>query len=188
MGSTFVRELLQHNRAFVAEKGYEALVTSNRPEKKIVVLSCMDTRLTELLPKALGFKNGDIKLVKNAGGVVVHPFGSIVRSILVAIYEFQVEDVLVIGHHGCGMANLDGHAMVEKALARGIDPSVFETLRYSGIQVTDWLHGFESAEAAVTESIEALRKHPLMPKDVRIHGFLIHPDTGFLDVVSLEGI
>ena len=36
----------------------------------------MDTRLTELLPKALDLKNGDAKIIKNAGGTVIHPFGS----------------------------------------------------------------------------------------------------------------
>ena len=47
----------------------------------------MDTRLTELLPAALGIKNGDVKLIKNAGGVVMAPFGSVMRSLLVAVYE-----------------------------------------------------------------------------------------------------
>lgn len=180
-----IEELLAFNQAFVENKEFESLATSNVPEKKMVVLSCMDTRLTELLPKALNIRNGDIKLVKNAGGVVVHPFGSIVRSILVAVYEFGVEDVLVIGHHGCGMAHLDGQSILNKALARGVDPSLLNTLKYSGIDVKAWLQGFESAEVAVLESVELLKNHPLMPKDVRIHGFMMYPDTGKLEVLVL---
>ena len=42
----------------------------------------MDTRLMELLPKALNLKNGDAKIVKNAGATIMHPFGSIIRSII----------------------------------------------------------------------------------------------------------
>ena len=36
----------------------------------------------ELLPKALNLKNGDAKIVKNAGATIMHPFGSIIRSII----------------------------------------------------------------------------------------------------------
>lgn len=58
----------------------------------------MDTRLVELLPRAMNMKNGDIKIVKSAGALVSHPFGSIMRSILVAVYELNADEVYVIGH------------------------------------------------------------------------------------------
>ena len=46
--------ILQYNRQFVEEKGYEPFVTDKYPAKGLAVLTCMDTRLTELLPRALG--------------------------------------------------------------------------------------------------------------------------------------
>ena len=63
-----IEEILRHNRAFVEEKRYDRFITNKYPDKKIAILSCMDTRLTELLPEALGIKNGDVKIIKNAGG------------------------------------------------------------------------------------------------------------------------
>ena len=82
-----INEILKFNKEFVANKGYEKFVTNKYPDKKIAILSCMDTRLTELLPAALGIKNGDVKMIKNAGGIISHPFGSVIRSLLVAILE-----------------------------------------------------------------------------------------------------
>ena len=49
-----IKEILEYNKQFVAEKKYEQYKTSKYPDKKIAILSCMDTRLTELLPAALG--------------------------------------------------------------------------------------------------------------------------------------
>ena len=92
-----IEEILEYNRKFVEEKGYEPYVTSKYPDKKIAILTCMDTRLTSLLPAALGLKNGDVKMIKNAGGVITHPYGSVVRSLLVGILELGVEEVMVIG-------------------------------------------------------------------------------------------
>lgn len=65
-----MNQFLEYNKTFVAEKQYEKYQTSKYPDRNVAVVACMDTRLTELLPAALGIKNGDVKLIKNAGGVV----------------------------------------------------------------------------------------------------------------------
>lgn len=77
-----IEEMLAYNREFVRSKGYEKFQTSKFPDKKIAILTCMDTRLVELLPAALGIRNGDVKLIKNAGGMITGPFDSAVRSLL----------------------------------------------------------------------------------------------------------
>lgn len=63
-----IDQVLLYNKKFVEERGFEPYVTDKFPTKKLAVLTCMDTRLTELLPKALGLRNGDAKIIKNAEG------------------------------------------------------------------------------------------------------------------------
>lgn len=176
-------DILLYNKKFVQDKKYEEYTTTKNPMKKLVILSCMDTRLTELLPKAMNIKNGDAKIIKNAGATIMHPFGSIVRSILVAIYEFNAEDVIVVGHHGCGMSNLDSNRIMKKMIDRGVDEKIISTLNNSGIDVGRWLHGFESVEEAIRESVKAIKNHSLIPNDVNVHGLVIDPHTGALEVV-----
>ena len=60
---SMIDEILAFNKEFVAGKGYEKYITNKYPDKKIAILSCMDTRLTELLPAALCIKNGDVKMI-----------------------------------------------------------------------------------------------------------------------------
>mgnify|MGYP001525497116 CR=1 FL=1 len=91
-----IDEILAFNRRFVAEKGYERYITDKYPNKRIAIVTCMDTRLVELLPAALGLRNGDVKIIKNAGGTITNPFDSTVRSLLVAIYELGVTEVMII--------------------------------------------------------------------------------------------
>ncbi|MFL0248514.1 beta-class carbonic anhydrase [Candidatus Clostridium stratigraminis] len=178
-----LQEILDYNEGFVVNKAYEKYMTSKNLNKKLVVLSCMDTRLTELLPKALNLKNGDAKFIKNAGASIMHPFGSIIRSIIVAIYEFKADEVLVIGHHDCGMCNLNVDKTVEKVIERGISEETIETLSNAGIDIKKWLHGFNSVEESVKESTELIKKHPLIPKDIKVHGLIIDPKTGKLEVI-----
>ena len=97
-----IDQIISYNRNFVAERGYERFLTSKYPDKKLAVLSCMDTRLTELLPAALGLRNGDAKIIKNAGGLVISAFDSAMRSLIVAVYELGVEEIMVVAHSNCG--------------------------------------------------------------------------------------
>lgn len=179
-----VQEMLAFNEKFVSEKQYEEYVSDKFPDKKIVILTCMDTRLTALLPKALGLKNGDAKIIKNAGAVLSHPFGSVMRSILVALYALGAEEVIVIGHYDCGMAAIDPNAVIGEMERRGIDPQTLQTLKSSGMDLEKWLHGFDSVEANVVNSVSLINNHPLLPPGTNVHGFVIDPATGRLDVVE----
>lgn len=181
-----IQEILNFNKQFVENQEYQQFQTTKYPDKKLVILTCMDARLTELLPKALNLRNGDAKIIKNAGALVSHPLGSVMRSILVAIYELGAEEVLVIGHHDCGMANINPDATIAKMVNRGVAQDTITTLEYSGLDIHKWLHGFENVTDSVKQSVKIIRNHPLMPPNVAVHGLVIDPGTGNLDVVVEE--
>ena len=135
--------ILEYNRKFVESGEYEKYKTSKYPDKKIAILTCMDTRLVTLLPAALGIRNGDVKLIKNAGAVVTNPFDSTIRSLLVAIYELGVNEIMVIGHTGCGVQGMDAGEMLHLMKERGIDDEHISLMRHCGIDLDSWLHGFD---------------------------------------------
>ena len=178
---SILSEILDHNETFVRRKEYERFLTDQFPNKKLVILTCMDTRLVELLPRAMGVRNGDVKLIKNAGAIVSHPFGSVMRSILVAVYELGAAEVAVVGHHGCGMTGLSCAKVLEKVRQRVADPAVIDTLGHAGIDLQRWLVGFDHVEDGVRQSVEVVRNHPLLPRDIPVHGLIIDPVTGKLD-------
>ena len=180
---TILSEILEHNESFVRRKEYERFLTDQFPNKKLVILTCMDTRLIELLPRAMGVRNGDVKMIKNAGAIVSHPFGSVMRSILVAIYELGAAEVAVVGHYNCGMTGLSCARVLEKAKSRGVGEEVFATLQNAGIDLQRWLVGFDHVEDGVRQSVRMVRNHPLLPPGVPVHGMIIHPETGKLDVL-----
>lgn len=181
---SLVNEMMEHNARFVDEKKYEKYLTDKYPDKKLAIVTCMDTRLVELLPRALNLRNGDAKIIKNAGAILTQPFGSAMRSILVAIYGMGVQEVLVVGHHGCGMTKLDSNEMVEKFKEHGIKEEVLETLENSGIRMERFLRGFDNVQEGVMHSVEMIRKHPLLPASIPVHGLIIDPVTGQLEWIS----
>ncbi len=179
-----VDEILKFNKLFVENKSYERYNTTKYPNKNIAILSCMDTRLTELLPAALNIQNGDVKMIKNAGALISNPFGSVMRSLIVAIYDLGVDEIMVINHYDCGMQSLNPKLIIDKMIARGVDPRKLEFINYLGIDINHWMKGFEDPCASVKETVKIIKTHPLIPKDILVSGFLMDPVTGKLDIVE----
>ncbi|WP_285799666.1 carbonic anhydrase [Duncaniella freteri] len=179
-----IEEILKHNSEFVAQKGYEKFATSKYPDKKIAIVTCMDTRLVELLPAALGLRNGDVKIIKNAGGTITNPFDSTMRSLLVAVYELGVNEIMVIGHTGCGVQGMNAAEMLHLMRERGVSEEHISLMRHCGIDLDSWLHGFEDTDAAVAETMDLIRNHPLMAQDVKVGGYIMDSLTGELRVVG----
>lgn len=177
-------DIISFNRKFVQDKEYEPYITSKYPDKKVAILTCMDTRLTTLLPQALGLKNGDVKIIKNAGGIISHPFGSAVRSLLIAVYELGVDEIMIIGHTDCGVQHMDSDIIVQHMKERGVLEDDLAMIQYLGIDLHKWLSGFEEVESAVFDSVTLLKKHPLFPKDICIKGFVMDSTTGALKAVN----
>ncbi len=182
--SEFIKDLLAENKTFVEQGKYKEFLTTKFPDKKAVIISCMDTRLTGLLPAALNFKNGDVKIIKNAGGVVTHRFGSVMRSLMVAIYELGVDKILVIGHHDCGMQCLDAKKIMNKMIEKGIEEETLNVVKNCGLDLEKWLKGFDSVEESVKSTVNTIKNHPLIPPSMEIYGLVINPETGLLSYLD----
>lgn len=177
-----IDQILDFNRNFVASKAYEPFVTDKFPAKRLAVLTCMDTRLTELLPRALGLKNGDAKIIKNAGGLILSQTDSAVRSLLVGIYELGVNEVMVVHHSTCGACHMSYADFKPHMLQHGISETVLS--EWEGKGIAQWLEGFHDTEASVRRTVAAIVDHPLIPKDVVVRGFIIDSVTGALTEVK----
>ena len=179
-----IDEIIRFNREFVEAKGYEPHLTDKYPAKKIAVLSCMDTRLSVLLQEALGLKNGDAKIIKNAGAVIPGPWDSAMRSLIVAVYELGVEEIMVVAHSGCGACHMSFGHFREEMLKRGIAEEAFEEVEAGGVDLDAWLEGFHDTEASVRKTVASIKEHPLMPADITVRGFIIDSATGELKEVE----
>ena len=90
---------------------------------------------------------------------------------------------MVIAHHDCGMRGLHAEEFLQRVHDSNIPDDRIETLRNAGIDLDGWLTGFDNVEDSVRHTVELIRKHPLMPDNIAIHGLVIHPTTGKLNLI-----
>lgn len=69
-------------------------------------------------------------------------------------------------------------------LERGVKQETIDVLNYAGVNLDEWLRGFGDVKTSVLKSVDLVRNHPLMPAGVPIHGLVIDPATGKLDLVT----
>lgn len=181
---SLLTEILAYNKEFVEQ---EAFLTYTKPKHvrdlNVVVVTCMDDHLVDLAHKALNLNSGEAKIIKNAGALISHPFGSVMRSLIVAVYELKAHEIIIMGHKDCGMSKVDTDEMIHNMLARGIAQKDLDLIQYAGIDFRHWLRGFNDVFQSVKHDVDLVKNHPLLPSDVPVHGLVIDPETGALDLV-----
>src|ERR1700728_986874 len=90
-----IDEVLAANENYA--RTHELRKLTPRPERKLAVLTCMDTRLSI---RTLGLKAGDAHIIRNAGGIVTDDS---VRSLVVSHYLLGTQEFMVINHTDCGL-------------------------------------------------------------------------------------
>lgn len=177
-------QILHDNERFIDNREYEKYQTTKYPDKRMVILACMDTRLVGLLEKSMGIEQGQAIIVRVAGAQIRHPFGSIMQSILVAIHMLKAEEVVVVGHHDCGMQCATKQAFVEKLTENGVSEFNIRMAEHSGFKLDQWLEKFDNVYDSVQESVSMIANHPFLSEiGIPVHGLVIDPHSGKLELV-----
>ena len=177
-----IDEILENNRRFVAGKGYVKHITDGKPSGKTLIVTCMDTRLSVMLPEALGIKNGEVKMVKVAGGVILDDYDAVMRSIIVGIYELGIEEIMLIHHTDCGAGKMTGEHMEHLIRERIAADKIAEVEQH--IDLRQWLDGFGDTEKSVRATMRRVKNHPLVPDNIIVRGFIIDSTTGALTEIE----
>ncbi len=171
--------IIRANRKFVHPGAFPPL--PKNPKKQFALFTCMDTRLVDFLEPAMGIRRGDAKVIKNAGNTLVDPLhGGVIRSLVAAVFMLGVEEIIVIGHKDCGMADVNPEKLKSDMIVRGISPEAIDSL---DPDLSQWLGSFASPEENVVEVVRKIRANPLIPKDVPVHGLIFCPNDGRLEVM-----
>jgi len=133
------------------------------PAKKVVVLACMDARLSPYA--ALGLEEGDAHVIRNAGGVVTDDE---IRSLAISQHLLGTEEIILIHHTDCGMLTFtDDDFRLRLQEETGVKPS--------------WAaESFADLDDDVRQSIARIKSSPFVPRTESVRGFVYDVETGQL--------
>ncbi len=137
------------------------------PARHVAVVACMDARLN--VYGALGLREGDAHVIRNAGGVITEDE---IRSLAISQRLLGTEEIVLIHHTDCGMLTFTDDEFKQSILDEvGVKPA--------------WAaEAFADLETDVRQSIARIMASPFVPKKESVRGFVFDVATGRLDEVS----
>jgi carbonic anhydrase len=144
----------------------------NRPAPKIVVVTCMDPRLSDL-PAILGLPLADIDVIRTGGPAVTD---DVLGELVVSNRILGTREILLLNHTGCGFTTFTDEDLNAKLSASTGDSSPAPMRFFS----------FEDPVEHTREQIKKVRTHPWIAKDVPVRGLVFDVETGRLHEVALE--
>jgi len=157
-----IDDILQANEAYA--RTHELRALTPRPQRKLAVLTCMDTRLSI---RTLGLKTGDAHIIRNAGGIVTDDS---LRSLVISHHLLGTEEIMVINHTDCGLMQASEQDLQTRILKRTGTAAVAPAFFYA----------FQNLEENVRHQIQKLRTHPWIPKELTVRGFVYDVSNGRL--------
>ena len=183
---TVLNEVLNANAAYVksfGEKGNLALP----PARQFAVLSCMDARLDPA--KYAGLSEGDAHVIRNAGG---RASDEAIRSLVISYKLLGTKEWFVIHHSNCGMEFFTD-AIMRDLLSQSLQTAALGDAGFYDVGAgpgsdegayIDWLT-IADRNKAVVEDVQRIRRHPLVPRSIPIHGFIYEVESGRLVAVPV---
>lgn len=161
-----IDEVLAANQVYAHT--HELRRLTPRPERKLAVLTCMDTRLSI---RTLGLKTGDAHIIRNAGGIVTDDS---LRSLLVSHYLLGTEEFMVINHTDCGLMHTTEQDLRTRIQNRAGTAAIAPAFFFA----------FQNIDENVRQQLQKLRTHPWIPKEVAVRGFVYDVTSGLLREIS----
>lgn len=157
----------------------------NSKNKKVLLLTEIEHGIEPIIQQETNIQQENMLTINSYDSVIVHPYGEIMRSIIIAIYEENVEEIFVVGieDKATDVVNLQIQRDSIKN-NREIDYLFKNCMpEFSSGSLNAWLSGQENVGENIEKSIDMIRNHPLVPSDIKVHGFMIDR-TGEKEVVA----
>ena len=159
---------------------------ASKPSKSIAILTCMDTRINPI--KLCGLNIGDAHIIRNAGGRVTD---DAIRSLIISYKLLGTKDWFIIQHTDCGLSKINDKEIAD-LLEIDLETSTLENGNWKSNKNSKSEAGsnyghkikwytFLNLKESILEDLEKIKKHPLIPKNINIYGFIYDVKTGRLE-------
>ncbi len=174
-------EVLAANKQYVSnfgEKGKLALP----PARQFAILTCMDARLDPA--QYAGLSEGDAHVIRNAGG---RASDDAIRSLVISHKLLGTKEWFVIHHTDCGM-ELFTDDIIRGLLSKSLKTATIDEKGWRNVQEEGGSDEasfisfltIKNLENSVTEDVQRIKNHSLVPKDIPVYGYIYDVRSGQL--------
>ncbi|KKK78408.1 hypothetical protein LCGC14_2843880, partial [marine sediment metagenome] len=157
------------------------------PRYPVLILTCMDPRID--IHRIFQLDPGDVFVLRNAGNLCSQDS---LRSILLAIYQYNIKYIIILGHLDCGMTKINLLELKRNVPYEFLPNTSNETLDLFA-ETRELFKPFNDELRNIKQQMETLHRLQLHNQEVKILGMLYDVETGwvleyerFKEIVSIE--
>ncbi|NLP51656.1 hypothetical protein [Bacillus sp. RO1] len=147
---------------------------------KALVLTGLDREIERYFEDITNRKLEDLIIINSYGAEISQGYSSLMRNIILAVYMEKIEDIYIVVDKydkGFSIHPEDLYALMEE---EGGNVDVIKTLNYikavGANDVMKWLSGSSNVESTVQNNIDLIKKHPLLPTSIKVHGYIVNKE------------
>lgn len=159
----------------------------NSKNKKVLLLTDIEHGIAPIIQQVTNIQQENMLTIHSYDSVIVHPYGDIMRSVIIAIYQENVEEIFVVGIEDKETSSVNLQIQSDSIKNNRELDYLFENCmpEFSSGSLDEWLSGKENVSENIEKSIDMICHHPLVPSDVKVHGFKIDRTRGKETVVKI---
>ncbi|GAA0347491.1 carbonic anhydrase [Bacillus carboniphilus] len=159
----------------------------DKNQKALFVMD-VDTNLDPILQELPNISPENILSIQCYGPVISSPYGDIMKSVIYAIYQENVEEIFVVvpkekespsGNSFSQLDSIQDHIQTLDYLFQNSNPE------FQGGTVQDWLYLKGSGSENINKCVDMIQNHPLVPAQVKVRGLIVDFVDGDLLVVEV---
>ncbi|MEH7180993.1 carbonic anhydrase [Neobacillus vireti] len=147
---------------------------SRDEKKKVLFVIGMDQKLERFIKEETNVNSENMIILQTYQPVISHPFDDLMRDIIIAVFQDNVEEIVVVSTNDYHKNTRD---ILNKIYKNKELQDKIQTLDYlfkncmpefpEGT-VSVWLHGGNTLAESVRKSVNIIRNHPLLPSHVKV--------------------
>lgn len=159
--------------------------------KKVLFVIGMEHKLENIIRQKMKINPESILFIHGYRPDALEPFGHLMREIIVAVYMGNVEEIFLVSSHDD--KKNDGGGILNQIYEKIGSEKDMQTLDYlfkncmpefPNRNLKEWLEGGRTLTSA--ERIHMIRKHPLMPFNIKVTELMIDKDEEKIFIESAE--
>lgn len=155
--------------------------------QKALFLTDIECDWHSLLQETTNILPENMLTIQCYGPVISNPYGDIMRSIIIAIYQEKIKEIYVVGTENNEAVSAD--VLIEldsmKDKIQTLD-YLFQHSKpeFSGETVHEWLN--ENGRDRIEKCVNIIYHHPLVPSNVKVRGLIIDHENGKPSIVKVS--
>ncbi|MBA7650651.1 hypothetical protein ES703_58461 [subsurface metagenome] len=144
------------------------------PKYLVLILTCMDPRID--VHRIFQLKPGDVFVLRNAGNVYTE---DVLRSVLIAIHEYNIKYIVILGHIDCGLRKIRLGDLKYKLN----DSAIKKIGRYGTnfyLELQKFFKTFIDEIKNIENQLQKFRNAKELPTNIEIKGMLYDPNSGWV--------